>query len=71
MIVTAKYVGPFPEVTCNGTTAKPGEIVRLRIPDGQTLAGCWEVQTDADAPADEMVNGTPEAAAATAKKKGA
>jgi len=46
MIVKAKYLGPFPEVTVPGfagKTAKLGEEVKLRVPDGYPLGGCWEI----------------------------
>lgn len=72
MIVSAKYVGPFPEVVCNGVTVKRGEVAKLRIPDGQALAGCWEPQQDAAATAAEtMTTSAPDADVASPKKKGA
>lgn len=46
MILKAKYIGPFPEVTVPGFTKKrahPGETVTLRVPDGFPLGGCWEI----------------------------
>lgn len=70
MIVSAKYIGPFPEVTFNGVTAKPGETARLRVPEGQVLAGCWEVVDDVKAPVDGIAEGAPGASAGSQKKKG-
>lgn len=71
MIVRAKYVGPYPEVTCNGTTAKPGEIVRLRIPDGQVLGGDWQEVKDDAAPAAASTGEADGAqVAADSRKKG-
>lgn len=46
MILKAKYIGPFPEVTVPGFTKKravPGETVTLRVPDGFPIGGCWEI----------------------------
>lgn len=46
MILKAKYIGPFPEVTVPGFGKKfavPGETVTLRVPDGFPLGGCWEI----------------------------
>lgn len=56
MIVSAKYIGPFPEVNFNGVTAKPGEVVRLRVPEGQTLAGCWEVVEEGQSKAQALID---------------
>lgn len=53
MIVRAKYIGPFPEVTILGVTVKRNEVAKIRVPDGQQLGGCWALvedgQTDAQA----------------------
>ncbi len=53
MIVHAKYIGPFPEVTISGVTVRRDEVAKIRVPDGQHLGGCWELveegQTEAQA----------------------
>lgn len=46
MIVHAKYIGPFPEVTISGVTVKRDEVAKIRVPDGQQLGGCWELVED-------------------------
>lgn len=72
MIVRAKYVGPYPEVTCNGTTASRGEVVRLRIPDHQSLGGDWLEVKDDDAPAaPSAVEADAANDAGASRKKGA
>lgn len=46
MILEAKYVGPFSVVTVPGfnrKTVKRGEPVKVRVPDGASLGGCWDV----------------------------
>lgn len=74
MIVRAKYVGPFAEVTVPGfenKVCKRGDPVLIRIPDDQEIGACWEVLPD-DQPADaaDQANDAPEAVAAASKKKG-
>jgi hypothetical protein len=80
MIITARYVGPYPEVQAPGfenKLVKRDEVVRLRLKDGQPLGDCWEVVEDEKAgTADvatagvDQANGTPDASAAELKKKG-
>lgn len=74
MILTAKYVGPFSEVTVPGfenKVCKRGETVKIRITDGTEIGGCWDVIPDDPEPAETIqANDAPEAVAATSKKKG-
>ena len=51
MILKAKYVGPFAEVSVPGFAGKvahPGEEVVLRVRDGFPLGGCWEITEGED-----------------------
>lgn len=51
MIIKAKYVGPFFEVHIPGfenKTCKRGDVVKLRVPDGADVGGCWEIIDGAD-----------------------
>lgn len=46
MILEARYIGPFEEVTVPGfefKTVKNGEATKLRVPDGSDIGGCWEI----------------------------
>lgn len=52
MIVEAKYVGPYPEVLVPGferKICKRGETTKIRVDEGVSLGGCWEIiSTDSD-----------------------
>jgi len=78
MIVRAKYIGPFPEVTIAGVTVKRDEVAKIRIPDGTPIGGCWEVMEDeakddagAAASSADKGSATTDQAADATKKKGA
>lgn len=46
MILEAKYIGPYAEVSVPGfgsKLCKRGEAVKMRIADGQRIGGCWEI----------------------------
>lgn len=46
MILLAKYTGPYPEVTVPGFVGKVtlrDKPVKIRVPDGMPLGGCWDI----------------------------
>jgi len=46
MILEAKYIGPHSRVSVPGyqhRVAVRGEVVKMRLPEGRPIGGCWEI----------------------------
>ena len=74
MIINARYIGPYLEVSVPGWENKLSRrgpdgqhpVVTLRMPDHQLLAGCWEPVEVAPEATTENVADLPDAGGDTA-----